>query len=133
MKKKINSRLIGIALLAILVTLLGVTSIYYQLFKDQVRTDLSIFAEMLVDSEMFQKENIGQIQISAEEVRVTWVDVDGKVLYDNRTDEDKMENHLSRPEIAEALEDGVGKIVRRSDTLETNTYYYALRLEDSPF
>lgn len=130
MKKKINSRLIGIALLAILVTLLGVTSIYYQLFKDQVRTDLSIFAEMLVDSAMFQKENIGQIQISAEEVRVTWVDEDGRVLYDNWTDEAMMENHLSRPEIAEALKDGVGKIVRRSDTLENNSYYYALRLED---
>ena len=53
MRKKINTRLIGIALIAILVTLLGVTSIYYYLFENQVRKDLHVLADTLVDSGIF--------------------------------------------------------------------------------
>ena len=58
MRKKINARLIGIALIAILVTLLGVTSIYYYLFEEQVRKDLHILADTLVDSGVFEKERL---------------------------------------------------------------------------
>ena len=56
MKKRINLRLIGIALLAILVTLFGVTSIYYRQFENQVKKDLHILADVLVDSDIFYKE-----------------------------------------------------------------------------
>ncbi len=130
MKKKINSRLIGIALIAILVTLLGVTSIYYYLFENQVQKDLHTLADALVDSGVFRKENLDDLHFESEDVRVTWVDVDGTVLYDSWTDAESMENHLERPEIQAAFENGKGDSMRTSDTLQINTYYYALRIED---
>ena len=40
-----------------------------------------------------------------------------------------MDNHLTRPEIAQALESGQGHSVRESPTLGQETHYYALRLE----
>ncbi len=60
--------------------------------------------------------------------RITLVQKDGTVLYDNETPAAEMENHSSRPEIREAAETGVGEDSRLSETLETQTYYYALRL-----
>lgn len=133
MKKKINTRLIGIALIAILVTLLGVTSIYYYLFENQVRKDLHVLADALVGSGLFQKEKIEEIEeisFSSEDVRVTWIDKDGTVLYDSWTDAQTMGNHMERPEIKEAFRDGKGDSIRTSDTLQMNTYYYALKIED---
>lgn len=60
--------------------------------------------------------------------RITLVKKDGTVLYDNETPAAEMENHSARPEIREAEETGVGEDSRLSKTLETQTYYYALRL-----
>lgn len=50
------------------------------------------------------------------------------MLYDNETPAAEMENHGTRPEIRRAVETGVGEDSRLSETLETQTYYYALRL-----
>ena len=130
MKKKINLRLIGIALLAIIVTLLGVTSIYYYLFENQVRKDLHVLADALVDSGVFEKDKLEKIVFESKEVRVTWIDVDGTVIYDNWNDVQDMENHLERPEIQDAFEKGTGDSVRTSDTMQMNTYYYAVKISD---
>ena len=130
MKKKINMRLIGIALIAILVTLVGVTSIYYYLFENQVRKDLHVLADTLVDSGIFTKEKMEQVDFKSDDVRVTWIDIDGTVLYDNWNDIDRMENHELRPEIKEAFEKGAGDSMRTSDTMQMNTYYYAVRIDD---
>ena len=64
------------------------------------------------------------------DTRVTRVAADGAVLYDSQADAGQMENHLERPEIAEALESGIGGSVRYSDTLGEATIYRALRMQD---
>ena len=128
MRRKINSRLIGIALFAILVTLFGVTSIYYELFEKQVKNDLHTLAELLVDSDILEKKEA--FNLKNQDVRITWIDADGVVLYDNRTEAKNLENHADRPEIMSAMETGEGEGVRKSNTLEKNTYYYALRMQD---
>ncbi len=61
--------------------------------------------------------------------RVTLIRPDGTVLFDNWVS-DRMENHLDRPEVRQALETGTGKSVRYSDTLRAQTVYVAQRLED---
>ena len=43
--------------------------------------------------------------------RVTWIAADGSVLYDNMADPATMENHLQRPEVAEAFETGSGRSI----------------------
>ena len=62
--------------------------------------------------------------------RVTWVDTDGSVLFDNQATPGQMENHADREEIREAFETGRGDAVRQSSTLSLKTVYSALRLED---
>ena len=105
MKQKINKQLIGIALLAILITVMGVTCVYYGLFTEQVKRDLSVSAKLLKDTQLFEAENpdvnVAEIDLSTnlDELRVTWIASDGKVLYDNDLDALKLENHMNRPEI----------------------------------
>lgn len=63
-------------------------------------------------------------------VRVTFITADGTVLYDSDAEASKMENHLDRPEIQQAIQSGSGEDIRDSSTTESSTYYYALRLSD---
>lgn len=63
-------------------------------------------------------------------VRVTFITSDGTVLYDSDAEASKMENHLDRPEIQQAIKTGSGEDIRDSSTTDSSTYYYALRLSD---
>jgi two-component system phosphate regulon sensor histidine kinase PhoR len=62
-------------------------------------------------------------------VRVTLIAEDGRVLADSLEDPTKMENHLARPEVREALSNGSGQAVRRSPTLKLDLVYLAHRYE----
>lgn len=134
MKSKINKRLAGIAVLAVIATVVGITIIYYGLFQRQVRTDLSISAKLLRDTHYFESVNIDtdgiDLSTDIEELRVTWVAEDGTVLYDNDASAKLLTNHNDRPEIQEAFTDGVGEAVRKSDTMNQNTFYYAVLLDN---
>lgn len=63
-------------------------------------------------------------------VRITWVDNVGTVLYDTKSAPAKMENHAGREEIKEALADGYGESVRYSSTLTQTSIYTAQRLDN---
>lgn len=134
MKIRINIRLVGIAILAIIATVIGITIIYYNLFEGQVRSDLSVSAKLLKDTRYFESVDIDvdQIDLSTDldELRVTWIDKDGAVLYDNDASAEQLQNHFDRPEIQEAFKQGEGEAVRRSDTMNEDTFYYALRLDN---
>ncbi len=58
--------------------------------------------------------------------RLTLVARDGSVLADSHSDPTTMGNHLDRPEVAQALIEGVGQSIRLSDTTGYRTLYVAL-------
>lgn len=64
-------------------------------------------------------------------IRLTIIDLDGNVLFDNMADSQTMENHLDRSEVKDALKYGEGEAVRNSATLDENTYYYAVQLSNN--
>lgn len=68
--------------------------------------------------------------LGATDARITWVDTDGTVLFDNKADVKTMENHIDREEIAEAMTSSAGNSVRYSGTLSEKTVYHAVRLSD---
>ncbi len=137
MKQKINLRLGLIALMAIVATTLGITLVYYRLFQRQVRDDLKQNAWLLVETEVFQEAyargsgNSEKLnKLVSGNLRITWIDEDGTVLFDNDTEVSGLANHMDRPEIIRAFENGEGESTRRSDTMNMNTFYYALLLEN---
>lgn len=60
--------------------------------------------------------------------RLTIMAPDGTVLYDNYVDVGKLDNHLQREEIQQALNSGEGISYRLSDTLSKEVIYYAISL-----
>ncbi|MBQ3545519.1 MAG: two-component sensor histidine kinase [Lachnospiraceae bacterium] len=130
MKKRINIQFLCIAFLAILVTVSSLAFIFYDILKKEVIKDLKTYARLLVDTKAH--ENIEEtLYVSKEsDLRVTLINNDGKVIYDNNADVGIMNNHGKRPEVLEAMENGTGYDVRKSDTMEKNTFYYALKVND---
>ncbi len=66
----------------------------------------------------------------ADGLRVTFISPSGKVLGDSAADPEKMENHLSRPEVAAAEKSGYGEDTRYSSTLKSRMFYAAEKLPD---
>jgi len=64
--------------------------------------------------------------IPFEKVRLTVIDFEGKVLYDNTvSDYNHMTNHKERPEFQKALYSEFGENIRHSDTTSEDYIYYA--------
>ena len=63
--------------------------------------------------------------------RVTVVTAEGLVLADSQSEPQTMENHSSRPEIAQAMAEGSGRSIRHSATINRDLLYYALRQPSS--
>ncbi len=105
--------------------------IYGEQNEKHVQDEAYYFAEGLNVLDSFEAridfcENMQDITPT----RITWIDVDGSIIYDSRLEASSMENHLDRPEISQAFKQGSSSDVRRSDTLQQRTYYYAVLLDD---
>ncbi|HOO94213.1 MAG TPA: ATP-binding protein [Proteiniphilum sp.] len=72
------------------------------------------------------------LQYMQPELRLTLIDLKGKVLYDNRLEAAKMENHLLRPEVQESIAEGSGSDIRRSTSNQLE-YLYHVRYSDNLF
>lgn len=127
MKKKLNITYAICFFLAILISVsLTVFLIYKNTSANELR-DLQDELKFASSMDLDALENIGTFKNN---IRVTVVDPDGSVIYDNFTDSKNMENHASRKEIKEALNGNLGKDVRLSNTLGKDTYYYAQLMQD---
>ncbi|MBR1860632.1 MAG: ATP-binding protein [Lachnospiraceae bacterium] len=129
MSKKIFKTTWIVAILVFMVSLVVVLGISYNYFsnlqKKQLKNETELAAQGvgLSGREYFEGLN-------TEDYRITWIDAEGKVLYDNEADSEVMENHLEREEVKEALETGYGEAVRYSMTLADKQLYAAIRLSD---
>ena len=64
------------------------------------------------------------------DVRVTIIQPDGNVIIDSESDVTKMDNHLTRPEVQQALKGEIGFQKRYSKTLRTDFFYIAIAQMD---
>lgn len=129
MKKKINLQLLEIAALAIVSTMALVVVVFYNLFTNQVMDDLKSYSLLLknVSGDMdFLKDN----EWNLGNLRITIIGQDGTVEFDSDYKSDTMDNHGDRPEVVRAKVYGEGKSIRRSDTMDKTSFYYARVLED---
>ena len=129
LKKVINLEFITFSLVAIAVTMVLSTFIFYEVYKVEIIKDLKGYAELLKTTGDFDGDDASvYASVETDDIRLTLVAPDGSVLYDNQADETSMQNHLDRPEIADAFENGDGHVIRKSATLNKSTYYYAILL-----
>jgi len=128
-KKKLVKYFIVMISAAILLTMILLTALVYNLFERRVLEDLRIEAQMM--AYIIGREGIPQDDgLLCGELRLTMIDPNGFVLYDNEAQADSMDNHAQRPEVLSAVMRGEGTDIRQSSTLQKSTYYYALRLDE---
>lgn len=131
LKKKIQNSMVLVLLLSLLLTY-GTTIfvVYYQtmeILQDEIEQEADYIEAAVHISGVSYLEEMDAVR---ENTRVTLIDDTGEVLYDSGNRGEELENHLDRPEIQEALKTGTGQDVRRSETLEQDMFYYAVRLDD---
>lgn len=130
LRKVINLEFITFSLVAIAVTMVLSTFIFYEVYKAEIIRDLKGYAEVLKNTGDFDGDDTSvYASVDSDDLRLTLIAPDGSVLYDNQADETSMQNHLDRPEIADAFEHGDGHVIRKSATLNKSTYYYAILLK----
>ena len=132
MKNKIFRALVALAAMAVLVASGLITFLVSQDYFNETKKELAQEARY-ISMRLESGGNDFLNKIAAENgsnVRITLIDKDGIVLFDNQAEAKTLENHAMRQEIMEAVAVGAGEAERFSDTLDKTTYYYAVRLED---
>ena len=135
MKKRIYRNYFWLALTTILI----VSFVFVFSYNRTIHTEkensmreeaefISAILERNTDKEIFR------LAAQKTEFRITLIDEQGVVLYDNKVkDVSLMENHGQRPEILLAKESGEGSGSRISRTIQSETYYYAKKLSDGRY
>ncbi|SFN19537.1 Alkaline phosphatase synthesis sensor protein phoR [Peptostreptococcus anaerobius] len=130
MKDRVQKVLMfSLSLVLIISYLVMVVFVYRQdlrLMKYEVKQEAKYIQEAVNIAGPQYLESIDNVD---KNTRITKIDKDGKVLYDSQGRKD-LENHKTRKEVVEALKNGYGEDVRRSETIGKNMYYYALLLND---
>lgn len=129
MTKKIFRTTLSASLGIVLVTILMIMGFLYNYFnhiqREQLRTQTALASQGISFEGKDYFENL-----KTSNVRITWVDNKGQVLYDIQSDAKHMKNHANRQEIKEAIKSGYGESTRWSATLTEKSIYAAQRLNN---
>lgn len=130
MKQRIMNNVGLLVALSIFLTFTAASVVMYEKYNSYMQQDVKNEAKYI----RYAIENIGEEYLTEETgnlttSRITLTRPDGTVLYDSEKYPDSMENHKSRPEFESAREKGSGVVVRFSETLSEQTFYYAVKLD----
>ncbi len=129
MTSKIFKSILSVAVAVLLAGVVIITSVLYQYFGNVQETQLKDELSLAVSAtERLGEEYLENLDF--DRYRLTWVHSDGTVIFDSHAEASAMENHANREEIKEALISGRGSSVRQSATLQEQTIYEAIRLND---
>lgn len=134
MKRKVYLSLLFMGLACMAVTLLISTWFFWRSTQHQIQQELTMTMDVVEttieegqDTSLYLKK-IGIHDTDG--LRITWINTNGDVLFESDYDKGVMENHLARPEVKAAIENGKGTAVRDSQTVSKALYYYAKKLPD---
>lgn len=131
MRNKIFRNLLYLAIISSTLTFIAMSVFMYARFYDQMKATLRSEATYIAVALNIDEETyLEKIEDHSASNRITIIDVDGVVLFDSLSDYRTMENHLNRPEVQSAINTGNGEATRYSSTINQQTFYYALMLDN---
>lgn len=132
MTRKIFRSCFLVAVTVLLASLLLIMGALYEYFDSQYEEELR--QETAYIAQGVEQGGLAYCQALEQErnlnTRITWIESDGTVRYDSQADASSLENHADREEVQQAMRNGTGFSVRRSDTLGRQTLNCAVRLDD---
>mgnify|MGYP004452404903 FL=1 len=129
MEEKISYRLFLMGFVGLVCTAALCIFVFHKAFTAQAWTALENETNLIAAgySQLDDPSDLAAFVTS--DLRITLIASDGSVEFESATSQ-QMENHLSRPEIQQAMQNGVGRDRRDSQTMGFETYYYALLLDN---
>lgn len=129
MTKRIFRSICIVALTVFVASIFLIMGLLYEYFSDAMQAQLKMQTDLAAQG--VTNEGIAYFQdLKVTNYRISWIDMNGNVLYDSTSDIAKMENHLEREEIQQAIIKGYGESRRYSATLTERSLYCAQRLKD---
>lgn len=114
----------------VLITNNSITKTIESQYEKHFKNELNLVAHLieLNDDYLQNPEQLYKVLLKGT-TRLTIIDQAGVVLVDSSKDVTRMDNHINRPEVVDALdEDGFGRAIRYSDTLRKSFIYVAKRV-----
>ena len=130
MERKIVLSLFYMGIITAIAGILITTVVYYLFFRQELEENLIHDCRIIAQCYDTISSPEELKRFTGEEFRITLIENNGTVLFESDADSRNMQNHLDRPEIKSAIENGSGSDTRYSDTIGTEDYYYAVRLDD---
>lgn len=129
MEKKIFRSIITVAFCVLVISMIFIMQILYTHVEKNISDELEENGKFI--GAAVENEGLDYLEnLKESDVRITYINKKGRVLYDNRTDFHKMGNHKDRKEVKDAFKKGEGRSSRLSMTLSVKTLYYAKLLNN---
>lgn len=123
---------IGIGLFILVILINQITKDFYYDHVEKDLHDRAILTSKIISQNpelISSAQELAKSAGSIANMRVTIIDQDGVVVGDSDQEPGQMDNHKNRPEILEALNEGVGSSQRFSKTLNQEMMYLAIPME----
>lgn len=129
MTKRIFRSICFVALTVFLASIVLIMGVLYEYFSNVEQAQLKMQTSLAAQGVM--NEGIAYFDgLKVTDYRISWIDMNGNVLYDSKSDIAEMENHLEREEVQQAIIKGYGESMRYSVTLTERSLYCAQKLEN---
>ena len=122
--QRISTYFVSIFVLFALIIILFTVRYEKNIASDKLVAQMELYATML-------EQGILPDQLPDTSLRISQIDLTGKVLFDNRLNIDSTDNHLIRKEIREAQHYGYGTALRYSSYNNQLYFYYAKKEKKS--
>lgn len=97
---------------------------------ETINAQLQLYNKYIAEHYL-SENNLDEIHIPFDTIRISLISTDGKVFYDNMNTPETLDNHLTRHEVKEALLKGQGHTIDRTSDSDGKTYFYsATRYQD---
>lgn len=122
--QRISTYFVSIFVLFALIIILFTVRYEKNIASDKLVAQMELYATML-------EQGILPDQLPDTSLRISQIDLTGKMLFDNRLNIDSTDNHLTRKEIREAQHYGYGTALRYSSYNNQLYFYYAKKEKKS--
>ncbi|HEY8889598.1 MAG TPA: ATP-binding protein [Clostridium sp.] len=134
MKKKLLIYLLCTVIFIFIVVTALIISIfnfeYNQNLKDKLQTNNNMIISLLQSNNLRDQQKFFTKNLESSDLRFTYINKLGKVLYDSTVNSETMDNHNGRIEIIKARKTGSGFAMRYSMTTKKNMMYFASTFGD---
>ena len=135
MRRRLFLTILLISIVTSSITCIFTTYVYHNFYANNAKQQLITIVKLTAEPQKW--DNTSSINSSVNSIlksvdyniRFTIIDKNGNVIHDSWNDVIS-ESHKDRPEVVEALEKGFGDDTRYSNTVSSDMYYYATRLND---